>query len=506
MGCIWRLDHIMRFNIGAAAAAIRKRFYDDVSSRTNTTGSLGVASDGSQWTAVNGTIQVTSGAATATITPTSGGAGSTYPLAIVNLPTPNNVIKIANTNEGSAVALWVQSSSDWWMVNVEGTQVTNTNYAGTTYWSYNYAYQYTQANPSNYVYNYAVQSYTFPSYSYQLTSSPTISFTSGATTFYAVFASAIPYTSANPYTSARDYWSSTPYTASGSTPYTGSTAYSSGAPYTTGSGANFTSGSVPTNYTKGPTSYYKLSNTYYISSASYSSGGGGVAYTAAPFTNYTKGATTYTAGPTTYTAGVTAYGAPYTVGATNYTASATIFYTSGAAVYTSGAATYTVIPPGYSSAVPYTSSIPYTSGFVSGTPYSYAYNTALTNAPGTYFFVTTSGFALTTGSTYYTYASGTTTTYSEYLKIKKSVANTVSEVSSSLLSNAQSIKSLVVSIFGNQITAKGYSDTNFVSQIGADLVYTATGATITTQYGIGVSPSAYNQSAIIGTSVEINRN
>ena len=37
------------------------------------------------------------------------------------MPTANNSIAIKDTNQGSAAALWVQSSSDWWMVNIEST-------------------------------------------------------------------------------------------------------------------------------------------------------------------------------------------------------------------------------------------------------------------------------------------------------------------------------------------------------------------------------------------------
>jgi hypothetical protein len=72
------------------------------------------------------------------------------------------------------------------------------------------------------------------------------------------------------------------------------------------------------------------------------------------------------------------------------------------------------------------------------------------------------------------------------------------------VSTASTIGSILVSILGNQITAKAYSDTNLVTQIGSDLVYTATGAVVGTQFGISISPSQYLQSDIIGTSVEIN--
>ena len=43
------------------------------------------------------------------------------------------------------------------------------------------------------------------------------------------------------------------------------------------------------------------------------------------------------------------------------------------------------------------------------------------------------------------------------------------------------------------ITAKAYSDTAMVTQIGNDLVYSATGVNIITNYGIIASDSAYNQ-------------
>ena len=43
-----------------AVSSIRKRLYDNFAGRSNTTGSLGTATDGSKWDAVSGVIQVTS--------------------------------------------------------------------------------------------------------------------------------------------------------------------------------------------------------------------------------------------------------------------------------------------------------------------------------------------------------------------------------------------------------------------------------------------------------------
>lgn len=298
--------------LGNISASVRKRFFDTFSSRSNTTGSLGVATDGSDWTAVGGTIEVNAGAAKATTTPSSGGAGTTYPIATVTMPTQDNVISLDGTNEGSSVALWVQSSSDWWLVDIESQQTTTSNYSqGLAYY---YAY--------------------------------------------------------------------------------------------------------------------------------------------APVITYSPG-TQYYAGPT-YTA------TTYYVRYANVSGKYNTFYSSSSNYYRA---------------------------YSSQTFYSTAYNYTLTNT-----------------SYYYTYASGSTTSYSEYLKIRQSVSSVVSIITSALISTSQTIKSLKVFTSGNQITARAYSDTNFVTQVGSDLVYTATGATITTQYGIAVSPSAYNQSAIIGTSVDINRN
>ena len=104
-----------------------------------------------------------------------------------------------------------------------------------------------------------------------------------------------------------------------------------------------------------------------------------------------------------------------------------------------------------------------------------------------------------------TFFSGYTTVKNEYLKIRQSVSNTVSIITSQLISTSQSVASFLVSISGNVITAKAYSDTNFVTQIGSDLVYTATGATVTTKYGISLAPSTNYQSTTIGTAVDITR-
>ena len=102
--------------VGRFSAAVRKIFVDIFSSRANTSGSLGTASDGSQWEAVSKVIEVQDGKAVDNYVPQPTDDGSEYPIAVINLPTQNNIITLEDTDIGSGVALWVQTSADWWMV------------------------------------------------------------------------------------------------------------------------------------------------------------------------------------------------------------------------------------------------------------------------------------------------------------------------------------------------------------------------------------------------------
>ena len=344
------------------ASSVRKRFVDTFSTRTDTTGSLGTATDGSKWDATSQTIQVTSGKAKATSTPAANASGTDYPIATVAMPTQDNTIKIKDTEQGAAVAVWVQSSSDWWMVGIDSEYNTipgNTSYA----YSQN-AYNTEQgSNGSN---QFSFTTYAGPAASYWQTSS----FSWAVGYFY------------NAYNATTNYGTSGPFFANGPPKY-----------FYTAKGTTYGGGNLGS-YTFGVTNYYQNANYYY-----YASGSG------------------------------------------------------------------------------------------------YAYNSA-------------SYFYFTGGGSYFTFSftNATTYAYSQILRIKQSVGGTVSTITSSIVSAAQTAASLLVSITGNQITAKAYSDNNFVSQIGSDLVYTATGATVNTRYGIAVSPSAYQQSDIIGSSVQIDRN
>ena len=345
------------------ASSVRKRFVDTFSARSNTTGSLGTATDGSRWDATSQTIQVTSGKAKATTTPTS--SGTSYPIATVTMPTGNNTIRIAGTEQGAAAAIWVQSSSDWWMVGIDS--------------EYN--------------------------------------------------------------------------TIPGNTAY----AYSQNA-YFNSQGSNASNQFSFTNYA-GP-----AASTYYVGTEGFAKAQGQNSTT----TNYTSKIT---------------YSGP--------------FFVNG--------------PPKYNSSTTYTSATSGGNWYWFNTPtmnYS-AYSNYYYYAAGTgYAWNGVSYFWFTAGGTYQTFSftNATTYAYSQILRVRQSVGGTVSTITSSIVSAAQTAASLLVSLSGNQITAKAFSDNNFVSQLGSDLVYTATGATVNTKFGIAISPSAYQQSDIIGTSVQITRN
>ena len=351
-------------------------FLDNFSARSNTSGGLGTATDGNVWKSVNGTINVVSGAAKASSTPTTYSAGSAYPLSTVNMSKSDVQIKLKGTNQGSTAAIWVQSTDEWWGITARAVQTStpgNTNYGFTTYISgYTPAY-------GTYYYN----------YNYSTTTYGTPSFTNYKQVAYFVYG--------------------------------------------------------------------------FNKSTSYSVSGYNVSYSANYGTRYNS---KYSIAYTKYTWAT--YGA-------NYSSSSNYGYKVNSTYY------------GYDS---------YT---------GYYYNTYVSNGTGT-------GSAPAFVGDYANYSwtwavtgtNATTYAVNQYVDVIKSTASAVTTMSSWLVSTAQTIGSILVSISNNQITTKPYSDTGLVSQIGSDLVYTATGAVISTQFGISVSPSQYNQSDIIGTSVEIN--
>lgn len=120
--------------------------------------------------------------------------------------------------------------------------------------------------------------------------------------------------------------------------------------------------------------------------------------------------------------------------------------------------------------------------------------------------------AYQTDGPFYSYVnSNCSTCYPQYIRVIKSVSSVVTEVASWIFTeaidtiNTKIIGSFKASTSGESITIKPYSDSNFVTQIGQDLVYTASGASFAPRFGISVKPSTYGQQDSIG-SIDITRN
>jgi hypothetical protein len=113
------------------------------------------------------------------------------------------------------------------------------------------------------------------------------------------------------------------------------------------------------------------------------------------------------------------------------------------------------------------------------------------------------GNCIGTGGNCLSYAN----TYPRYIRVYKYVSNAITQMASITIDSLTSfpvLRGLKVYITNASkqnstatITARAYSDTSMVTQIGNDLVYSATGVNIITNYGIIASDSAYNQALTI---------
>lgn len=100
---------------------------------------------------------------------------------------------------------------------------------------------------------------------------------------------------------------------------------------------------------------------------------------------------------------------------------------------------------------------------------------------------------------YTTSVAGTTYYYPTYLRILQSVANVVSTINSTYLGdNINTVIGLKTTTSGTTITTKAYSNNTLTTQVGSDLVYNATGAAVTAEYGIVITPSGSNTVNAIG--------
>ena len=100
---------------GAAAKAYgmmanAKRIITDTFSRSD--GSLGTSSSGHLWSVLRGTWAISSSKAT------SATAGSSYPLASVDVDAKNVIVSADITDGGPGVAFWITDANSWWASSV----------------------------------------------------------------------------------------------------------------------------------------------------------------------------------------------------------------------------------------------------------------------------------------------------------------------------------------------------------------------------------------------------
>jgi hypothetical protein len=102
-------------NLGSIAAASRKMFRDTFN-RANQTG-IGTSSDGSTWSIIRGSFNITSNKA-------DGQTPSNYPLASVDMPKDTVTISLSGVTQGSTAALWVTDSGNWFGVGIDQESIT----------------------------------------------------------------------------------------------------------------------------------------------------------------------------------------------------------------------------------------------------------------------------------------------------------------------------------------------------------------------------------------------
>jgi hypothetical protein len=101
------------------------------------------------------------------------------------------------------------------------------------------------------------------------------------------------------------------------------------------------------------------------------------------------------------------------------------------------------------------------------------------------------------------YSTSCATCYPQYVRVLNSAAGTVTALLSQAV--AAVVASFRVLTKGNNITIKAYSDGGMTSQIGSDIIYTASSPVKTTKFGLSVTPSTYGQGSEIA-KITIDRN
>jgi len=234
----------MANKLNGVGSSIRKRLLDTFN-RANQSG-IGTASDGSLWNTLRGSFSISTNKAV--------GADANYPMATQSLPFSNVEINLNGAATGSAAALWVTDSGNWWAVGLtqEATDCNCTYYYNTYYYySASTCVGYT---PGNYVGSYNNGSYNVSTCNYyycssysggQCTGSVCVAYNGSSCNNYA-------YNNTNKSTRCSGSWNASNCAAYGCTGYA---PYSCNG-YTCGSwnGSNH-NGNFNAPYTNAPTAY-----------------------------------------------------------------------------------------------------------------------------------------------------------------------------------------------------------------------------------------------------------
>ena len=163
----------------------------------------------------------------------------------------------------------------------------------------------------------------------------------------------------------------------------------------------------------------------------------------------------------------------------------------------------------YTANASYTYKVSYTYQVTTSSTYSYTIRYPATfagNAFGGYNTSTVAvpGYQYTAFAPYnYSVTVPESTVYDQKVNIRQSIAGNISLLQAFLVSSSEVIRSLLVKTSNDVVTVKPYTDANLVSQIGPDLVYTATGAEITPKFGLTISPSSYAQGTTAAANIDI---
>ena len=257
-------------------------------------------------------------------------------------------------------------------------------------------------------------------------------------------------------------------------------------------------------YNASTTAYASVCSAYSTACATYTTSG--ASYYCASYSSRC-GSYTATSVCSAYTATqvCTAYTSTYSGGLCNGTGYSSYCLTYGGTPYYSYCATYGSFSycgsyyATYGSACStYAPGAPSCSSYTSGSACASYYTVC--NSAGPIYSSVCSAYS----SVCATYTSSSSTVLgTRYLRLIKSVANTVTVVLDTAV--ASLVSSIQVGISGVGLTLRAYSSPGQNTQIGTDITYTATGATTATQHGLLLAPGGFDQGTVVD-NLTINPN